>query len=217
MANGRGPFPPDDRDWTTRRELPPIGRSGAANGGHAVHPPQQHQQQRSSVRIDAPPMANGVHGEFVRSHKLGRSRLGYMGCSHAGTRAMWGLGRCVRSCLSVFASTSHSGAVRSPAELRQPTNTCRSSCATPCYATQSLSHHLCVVLCPDGRPISPQGSSVSAASTGRSNRATVGTASLAAPSELGSLADDDQHDQRVLTEVRRGSAFPQLMTRSSLA
>ena len=56
MANGRGPSLPDDRDWTTRRELPPIGRSGAANG----HPQQQ--QPRNSVRIDAPPTANGVHG-----------------------------------------------------------------------------------------------------------------------------------------------------------
>ena len=70
MVNGRGPSPPDDRDWTTRRELPPISRSsgggGVANGGHAAHPPQQHQQLRSSVRIDAAPIANGVHGVSLR-------------------------------------------------------------------------------------------------------------------------------------------------------
>jgi hypothetical protein len=63
----------------------------------------------------------------------------------------------------------------------------------------------------DGRPISPQGSSVSAASTGRSNRATVGTASLAAPSELGSVADDEQHERPPAEVLACNLPFAQLL------
>ena len=67
--------------------------------------------------------------------------------------------------------------------------------------SSALSHHVQA----DERPGSPQGSSVSAASTGRSNRATVGT-SYAAVSDLGSIIDDEQFE-RPLAEVRARRAI----------
>ena len=47
------------------------------------------------------------------------------------------------------------------------------------------------VLRADARPASPHGSSVSAASTGLSNRANIAT-SFAAASDLGSMIDEEQ-------------------------
>ena len=51
LPNGRAPSPADDRDWTTRRELPPTGRE-RVNGSYV--PPQ-----RVALRPDVAPAGNG--------------------------------------------------------------------------------------------------------------------------------------------------------------
>lgn len=62
-----GRAPPDDRDWTTRRELPPMQGRERVNGGNVQPPP------RGIARVDAPPAANGrPHDAVIGAHMFWR-------------------------------------------------------------------------------------------------------------------------------------------------